>query len=109
MAEQQAASEQIEAATPVQDVTSLPGHPEAVVDPVAQQPVADNTIEESSPEAIVEQASADTIDRTVKTQQTQADLPIDTADSPASSDATGDQDHPDTHDLRQQQEEEPKP
>tara|TARA_R110001592_G_scaffold75380_2_gene228298 strand:- start:1525 stop:4758 length:3234 start_codon:yes stop_codon:yes gene_type:complete len=109
LAEQQAASEQIEAATPVQDVTSLPGHPEAVVDPVAQQPVADNTIEESSPEAIVEQASADTIDRTVKTQQTQADLPIDTADSPASSDATGDQDHPDTHDLRQQQEEEPKP
>lgn len=109
LAEQQAASEQIEAATPVQDVTSLPGHPKAVVDPVAQQPVADNTIEESSPEAIVEQASADTIDRTVTTQQTQADLPIDTADSPASSDATGDQDHPDTHDLRQQQEEEPKP
>jgi ribonuclease E len=107
--EQQATSEQAEAATPVQDVTPLPEQPEAVVDPVAQQPVADNASGESAPENAVEQEPADKPDDTGTTQPTQADLPIETVESPASADATGDQDHLDTHDLRQQQEEEPKP
>lgn len=106
LAEQEAASAQTEAATPVQDVSSLPDQPEAVVDPVAQQPVAEESPGESEP---AEKAETPQPARARPVDPEQADLPIDTVESPASADATDDEDHPETHDLRQQQEEEPKP
>ncbi len=113
LAEQRVASEQTETATPVQDVSALPDQPEPVVDPVAQIPVAEQPSEspaptESTPEP---ESSAETVqpERVRPASPEQADLPIDTIESPASADATGDDDHAETHDLRQQQEEEPKP
>ena len=109
LAEEQAAREQTEAATPVQDVTPLPEQPEPVVDPVAQQPVAEEQAQQPEPEAspVVTPTEQQEPERPSSPQQ--GDLPIDTADKPASADATGDEDHPETHDLRQQQEDKSKP
>jgi ribonuclease E len=107
LAEEQAASEQAEAATPVQDVTPVPEQPEPVVDPVAQQPVAEEPAAQAEGEP--SPTSAPELEEPQRPSDLQGDLPIDTAEAPASADATGDADHPDTHDLRQQREEEPKP
>ncbi len=106
LAEQQAASEETEAVTPVQDVTPLPDQPAPVVDPVAQLPV----VEEQSTSAEQTEVPQPEQEQERAANPEQADLlPIDTVESPATADATGDEDHPETHDLRQQQEEKPKP
>jgi ribonuclease E len=106
LAEQQAASEETEAVTPVQDVTPLPDQPAPVVDPVAQLPV----VEEQSTSAEQTEVPQPKQEQERAANPEQADLlPIDTVESPATADATGDEDHPETHDLRQQQEEKPKP
>ncbi|GGD04072.1 ribonuclease E [Halopseudomonas salina] len=105
LAEQQAASEEpetaMETATPVQDVTPLPDQPAPVVDPVAQQPAVE---EQSAPAEQADSPQPERSERERPANPQQADLPIDTVESPASADATGDEDHPETHDLRQQQE-----
>ncbi|WP_373185443.1 ribonuclease E [Halopseudomonas sp.] len=106
LAEQQAAREESEAATPVQDVSTLPDQPEAVVDPVAQKSVA---AEQTAPAEDAATTEPEQAEQARLASPEQADLPIDTVESPASADATGDEDHPETHDLRQQQEEKPKP